>query len=292
MRFLVLNFAAGLCIVGASCSKQTLATTSDLPEPQASVVMLTAEGLEESSGVAPSLTETGWYYTHNDDDNPMRYWKFNLQGKVLGPYVLPNIVNRDVEDMSAARIDGKSFLYFADIGDNLARYESVRIYRVEEPTSTKGDQRKVDVFTLRYPSGPMNSEAFFVDPLKGSFWIIEKTTQKKARVLRCMNPMPGNNTMEEIGTVEVGSAIAATRLITSAAISTDTKRVVLRTYVNAFEFATASGLKNWWNQTPKTVTLNVEGQGEAICYSKDVTQIITTSEGKPCQVSFIAMKSD
>ncbi len=289
MKLSVLNAVGGLCLLGVSCSsgQQPISTAS-----ASSTISINAVGLEESSGVAPSLNNPGWFYTHNDDDNPMQYWKFNLSGKVQGPYVLPDIVNRDVEDMAAAKIDGRSYLYFADIGDNQARYDSIRIYRILEPTATSGEQRKVDVFTIKYPNGAMNSEAFFVNPKNGDFWIIEKTSNKAARILWCSSPKPGNNIVREVGNVSVGSAIAATRLITGASVSQDGRFVILRTYVEAFEFEAGDDLLDWWEQTPKKIKLNVEGQGEAICYSRDGDQIITTSEGVPCQASMIQAKRE
>lgn len=286
---MALNAVGGLCLLGVSCSSEQQPNSTP---PVSSTISINADNLEESSGVAPSLNNPGWFYSHNDDDNPMRYWKFNLDGKVLGPYVMPEIVNRDVEDMAAAKIDGKSYLYFADIGDNQARYDSVRIYRVLEPTATSGEQRKVDVFTIRYPNGAMNSEAFIVDPISGDFWIAEKTAKKEARVFRCSNPKPGNNKIEQVGTISVGSSILATRLITGASASQDGKRVIVRTYVDAYEFDASTGFQKWRMRKPSTIKLNVEGQGEAICFTLDGNQIITTSEGNPCQVSTISAKND
>lgn len=246
-------------------------------------------GLKESSGVAASNQYPGWYYTHNDDDKPMRYWKFRLTGEVHGPYVMPGITNRDIEGMSSRRVDGINYLYFADIGDNQLQYDYVRVIRCVEPTAARGEQRRVDIYTLTYPDGPHNAEAFFVHPKTGDFWIIEKTQKGKAGVYVARNPEPGRGKLQRVGEVVIPVAMKMATLITGADVSPDGKFVILRTYFSAFEFP-AENFDTWYKNQPLTVRLQPEVQGEAICYSADGERLITTSEGSPCPVSTVPLQ--
>lgn len=245
---------------------------------------LNVDGLEESSGIAASATSPGWFYTHNDDDNPMRYWKFRLTGGTLGPFTMPTMANRDVEDMASATFGGKYYLYFADIGDNAAKYDFVRVMRCEEPTAAKGEQRKVDEYRLHYPDKPKNAEAFFVQRDNEAFWIIEKN-KDVAGIYRCKSPKPGENRLERVGELRLPGMIAATKLVTGAAVSADGRYVIVRTYTTAYEYSAGSDFDRWFEEKPREVKIGVEAQGEAICYSMSGQELLTTSEGKPCIVS-------
>jgi len=80
-----------------------------------------------------------------------------------------------------------------------------------------------------------------------------------------------------------------TKLITGGNVSADGKYVVLRTYLAAYEFPLANPL-GWWKATPKTIKTANEAQGEAIAYSRDGKELLTTSEFAPCLVSRIPLK--
>lgn len=242
--------------------------------------------LDESSGVAPSRRYPGWFYTHNDDGEALQFWRFDLAGKLQGPYTVPGVANRDVEDMASAQFEGESRLYFADIGDNSAHYPSVRVYRCAEPNA-QGSVGRVETFDIRYPDGPRNAEAFFVAPKSGDFWLIEKVSSRAAGIYRLRSPRPGASTWERVGELSLEGGFAAARLATGAALSPDGRYVAVRTYLTAYEFAAGPNLDHWWKQSPSRIPLNIEAQGEAIGYSLDGKTLVTTSEGTPCQVSTI-----
>ena len=48
-------------------------------------------GLTEASGVAPSLINTGVYWTHSDDAGPGVLWAVDAQGAVLGEVELEGV---------------------------------------------------------------------------------------------------------------------------------------------------------------------------------------------------------
>jgi hypothetical protein len=251
-------------------------------------VELADKAISESSGLARSHADPGWYYTHNDSGDAPRFWKFNLEGRTLGPYTVSGAKAVDWEDMASAQVGGKNYLYFADIGDNAARRESVQIYRMEEPAGGPGPDIRAEKFELKYPDGPHNAEAFMVVPETGAFLIVTKTAKSPAGIYALTEAStPGSYVLEKLGEVSIGSAIEPSKLVTGGDISPDGKWLVIRSYLAAFEFPV--GKEEWWRAKPQTILTVPELQGEAIAYSHDGKDLITTSEIAPCRVSVIAV---
>lgn len=253
-------------------------------------VKLSDEAVNESSGLARSYADPGWYYTHNDSGDSARFWKFDLKGGMAGPYTIPGAKAVDWEDMASASRNGKNYLYFADFGDNAERRASIQIYRIEEPKGSRATAiGTVDVFDLTYPDGPHNAESFLVNPLTEEFTIVAKTTQENSGVYILKNPKPGPGKLIKAGSWKIGEAAEPARLTTGGDFSADGRYVVIRTYLAAYEFELPfSG--EWWKTEPVKIKLASELQGEAIAYSLDGSKLLTTSEFKPCPVSTIEIK--
>lgn len=245
--------------------------------------------INESSGLARSNAFPGWYYTHNDSGDSARFWKFDLNGKVEGPFTIPSANAIDWEDMSSATVDGKHYLYFGDIGDNPLHRKSVQVYRVEEPKGKPGAIAKCEKFELTYPDGPHNAEALLVDRT-GRITLVAKTGRKPAQIFVIDTPKVSvTNALHEVGSVSVGGSLEPTKLITGGNISADGKFLVLRTYLAAYEFPLAKS-PEWWKAAPKTIQTANEAQGEAIAYSLDGRELLTSSEYSPCLISRIRIQ--
>ena len=80
------------------------------------------------------------------------------------------------------------------------------------------------------------------------------------------------------------------RLITGGAISPGSCHVVIRTYLQGYEYDVPARFNDWTRSKPRTITLNRDPQGEGITYSLDGKSLVTTSEGTPCQVSRIPLR--
>ena len=76
-----------------------------------------------------------------------------------------------------------------------------------------------------------------------------------------------------------------TTCLESGEMSPDSKHVVIRTYLEAWEFDAPAKFDDWFKQKPRRIQTNFEFQGEGICYSRDGKALLTTSEGVPCLVS-------
>jgi hypothetical protein len=286
---------AGFALTGFSCqSEKTLPGQRTFGEPTLSA-KLDSQEINESSGVARSHGTPGEYLTHNDSGDTARFWRFDLHGKTTGPFNVPEANAIDWEDMATVRVGNANFVYLADIGDNAEKRKSVQIYVVTEPKDA-GSTSKPVVFNFDYPDGPHNAETLLVNPKDSRMAIVTKTSKGPSlifwaplgrRYLYRSNPkqiQPEH--LELVGTVQVGSGIDAAKLVTGGDFSEDGKYVVLRTYLAAYEFdVPISGA--WWKSKPRVIKTAPEIQGEAIAYSLDGKQLVTTSEYAPCPVSII-----
>lgn len=243
--------------------------------------------IDESSGIARSAAFPGKYYTHNDSGDSARFWRFGLDGKCEGPFEVAGAQAVDWEDMASAVIGGTKFLYFADIGDNQEKRTSVVIYRLAEPGAAPERMAEFDRFELVYPDGPHNAETFLVHPQGGEMQIVTKADSGECRVYGTgARPAPGKLKLAYLGSFTMSSPLPPGRLSTGGDVSPDGKYVIVRSYLEAYEFACSSP-ESWFKGRPLKVKTALEPQGEAIGYSLDGKMLVTTSEHSPCQVATI-----
>lgn len=281
-----------LVLLGNSCSPEPQAEPPlprEFGEPKLEV-QLKDPAINESSGLARSHRFPGTYYTHNDSGDTALFWRFDLKGKVWGPYTVKGAEAVDWEDMASAHRDGKGYLYFGDIGDNAEKRESIQVYRVQEPDAQTKEAVGEKV-VLKYPDGPHNAEALIVNPADGALWVVTKSSNGPSKVFRfSVDSAAGPVTGTEMGSIELGTALEASRLVTGGDLSEDGRYLVLRTYVEAHEFR-FDGFPDWWARKPRRIATAPEIQGEAIAYSLDGKSLLTTSEFSPCPVSSMSIRS-
>jgi hypothetical protein len=289
-----LTFGLGALLAG--CASLLLGARNHQPGrtlgQQVSVTELQSAFVTESSGLARSYTFPGHFYTHNDSGDSARFWRFDLKGKVAGPFVLKGAGASDWEDMASAKIDGKSFLYIADIGDNMKSRKSVQVYKVPEP---EGDKRELTTFItydLTYPEGPQDAEALMVHPKSGDLTIVTKAREGAAKVyvLKDANGLNGGKHVLSLqGSLGPGFKPGQAQLVTGGDYSPDGRHVALRTYFAAYEFPVSPG-NHWFESAPSARLLSLELQGEAIAYTLDGATLLTTAEGSPCRVCRIPIE--
>jgi len=258
--------------------------------PPQSLCTLDNAQVNESSGLAASGLAAGVFFTHNDSGDTARFFRFDRKGSVDATYSLKGAIAVDWEDMARATVDGTSYLYLADVGDNAERRETVTIYRVEEPT-TDGTQtiEKYQTYALKYPDRPHNCEALFVTS-NGDMWVVTKNAGGVSKVFVQKKPAAsGAYTFLHVADIEIDTGGFGGKLVTAADVSPDGKYVVLRTYSAALEFAAPAKFADWTKSKPTAIRLALEIQGEAITYSKDGLALVTTSEFAPCPVSLVAL---
>ncbi len=243
--------------------------------------------VDESSGVAVSRRSAGVYWTHNDSGDGPNFYAFDRNGRDLGTFTLSRAQAIDWEDMASARIGGRPYLYFGDIGDNAERRKSVIVYRVPEPRAVSG-RHNIDefrAFTLRYPDGAHDCETLMVTP-KGDIHLVTKSEYETSGIYRAGRlEKSGTYRLVKIGDLKLEAGNVYSRMVTGGDINAAGNRIVIRTYFTALAFRT-NNLDRWFKSKPVEVEIPFERQGEAICFDGNAARLITTSERNPCRVSF------
>ena len=273
--------AASLGLVGVSL---VLAPTP-VAAAGKKVCTISDERLVELSGLV--ATDDGYIVINDGTEVASRERVFYLDSKCKVTKTVQYGGNgpRDPEDLAVSP-DGQT-LWIADTGDNVTsenRRDSVALWSM--PIS--GESRPV-LHRLAYPQGKaQDAEALLIGD-DGTPYVITKTIGK-AEIYRPTGPLRQNNSdpvpMEKVGEISLPATTTANRFgpagrvtITGAARSPDGKRVVLRTYADAFEWDVPDGdiVKALTTGRPRVTPL-ADPFGEAIAYTPDGTTFLTVSD--------------
>ena len=220
----------------------------------------------ESSGLAVGR-DLVW--THNDSGDGPRLIGLDRSCRVRTELTLAGTDARDWEDLAVAA----DALWVADTGDNRGvRDRGVLVHRVAEPTTTGALRAAPRSFRLRYEDGPRDAEALLVHPLTRELVVVEKQPFGAAGVYVAPQPLaPGS--LRRVGEVGVGA-------VTGGSVSPRGDRVVLRTYVAAYEWVVADDLASALAGTPTRTELPPSAQGEGIAYDTDGRSWLLSTEGE------------
>lgn len=121
--------------------------------------------LDEISGI--EAAGQGRFYVHNDEGKALLHVIDN-QGLYLAAVELEGAKNRDWEDLTLIPRADERWLVGADIGDNQARYKSIRLYFAIEPRADANGRypqtlKVAHELKVRYPDGSRDCEALAYD---------------------------------------------------------------------------------------------------------------------------------
>jgi hypothetical protein len=193
---------------------------------------------------------------------------------------------RDPQDLAVGS-DGT--IWVADTGDNSTstnkadRRESIALWKVPAGGGTPV------IYRLTYPDGPHDARALLFGandvPIivtrepSGTAQIYEPTAQLQAGTRQGV-PLKnvGSWKPKRTGTPNFLGATGQI-LVTGAAQAPDRKRVVLRTYSDAYEWSVPDGdvVKAITTSEPRVTPFSGEAQGEGIAYSSDGTSFLTST---------------
>src|SRR5690606_15194616 len=161
----VMRFLPFLILVAFACNdKKSLPANTDLFLPGRPLAELKADELEEVSGLAASVANRGYLWTHNDSGNPAEVYLIDEELEIALKCTLEGVKNRDWEDIAVGPgpDPSKRYVYVAEIGDNDAQYDYKYIYRFAEPslTSVSGDIviTEFDTIVFRLEDGAKDTE--------------------------------------------------------------------------------------------------------------------------------------
>lgn len=201
--------------------------------------------VREASGLAESRRRPGTFYTHDDSGGDPSVFVLASDGTIIATQPLAGVENRDWEDIALGPGPRGGRIYVAETGDNLARHDSVFIYRIPEP-----EQRELEgaepgstlagvepeVLELTYPDGARDAEALIVDPANGDIILVTKR-EDRSRIYRASNPRFDTGrpvTLEFIGDLPFNDVVAGDACPNG-------KTVLLKTYLEVRAFTAGSG---------------------------------------------------
>lgn len=138
-----------------------------LPSDVVTTGAFAEKDIRESSAVVRSVQTPGVFWTLNDSGNDERLFAFDSSGADLGAVDVTDAKNRDWEALATGPCDAGRCLYVGDVGDNMARHSTVRVWRLTEPPPPGPKQtvkiREVERLRATYPDGAVDVEAMWVD---------------------------------------------------------------------------------------------------------------------------------
>lgn len=243
--------------------------------------------LTEISGLAPSRLRDGLFWMHNDSGGDAALYAVDSTGATIAVCTLGGAVNRDWEDLASVMLEDTAWLYVGDIGDNDKKYPSVRIYRIREPElqsswRDRAVSASAETATFFYPDGAHDCEALMVDARDGTIILLEKSGTSCGVY---SSPWPGSGgtaQLQRIAAFRLPFEFSLWRLVTGADLHPSSQRVIVRSYNAVLEYKTQAGapLSTLFDSTA-AIVIETPGltQAEAVCYSRDGRDILTTSEG-------------
>ena len=239
--------------------------------------------LDEASGLTSSRWSDDRIWAHNDSGDSARLFALDRSGKLLATVVLEGAKSKDWEDIArgpcAPGEAARSCLYVADMGDNKEKRDDVRFYRFAEPESLAAEMTVTafETMELRYPVGPLNAEAMWVD--EQARVVILSKEENRTRIFVAPFAAGGPVTATLVGERKLeGGNLFMAELVTAADYDASRRRVAFRTYRNAYEWRlpAGAGAEALGGLTPEALPLALEPQGEAIAYLPG--GLVTTSE--------------
>lgn len=267
----------------------TITTSSIFPQffyTQKISATITDDRLIEASGLEQSYQNEGYFWTHNDSGRDPVLYLIDTKGSIKMEVELLGIGNRDWEEIVTVKKDGKSLIYIAEIGDNKAVHDQVKLICFEEPKFTgkkkfKISYDKLKIMSFQYAEGARDAEALLYDHRFEEFVLV---TKREDNALVYSFPFSENvepTIIQSKGTVPA-------KLFTAADMN-EKGEILLKHYsaIYFWEESPESALNRILRWNPISIDYSPEPQGEAICWYKgDFYTISEKNKGKPQQMLY------
>lgn len=240
--------------------------------------------LEETSGLGYSIKNPGKIWAHNDSGNASTIFLIDENtGEIVARYNVKGLANIDWEDMevSVGPVEGESYIYISDTGDNKKKRNDYSVYRFTEPVYNSNHSGKtieikditVDRIRFKYPDGNYDNESLIVDPLTKDIFLVTKSgTVSHLYVIPYPQKVNELYSIYKAGDFSFREASAATS-------SLDGKKVLIKNRQEIFYWERINNetMVQMLSRTPVKAPYAGELQGEAICFD-DKYNYFTLSE--------------
>jgi hypothetical protein len=264
-----------ILLVSIACKTQTV--TSDLFHEGVRKGSVSKK-IAEASGLVASVANPGYYWTHNDGENPAEVFLIDDKAEIVMTCKLANVANRDWEEIAvgAGPQEGKSYLYVGEIGDNQSQYPYKMIYRFEEPVLSDGDHiiSKFETIVFNLSDGVRDTEAMIIEPGTNDLFIVSKR-EDSVRLYKVPAPINSGDTLQ----AEFKTKLAFNKIV-AISISTDGKEVLMKNYDHLYYWKKSGteSIPELLQRNPTELDYLQEAQGEAIAWTLDGTGFYTLSE--------------
>ncbi len=262
--------------------------------PEAS--QLQDRGLRETSGLASTLAGAVGFWALNDGGNGAYLYRVSDRGETTQRLRVSGARNRDWEDLASFRWRDENWLLIADIGDNSARRNTVRLLLLREPDANATAATPAATLQVRYPDGPRDAESLAVDPSTGEIIVLSKRDQPNRLYrlsLTAFDTPDIAHQFESIGTVPADTSPSVPALLrqpqllaiggfsTALDISADGRHAVVLGYQRARVSKREDG-ESWRSALQRLQPLPDHGltQAEAVAFERNGTTLVITSEGE------------
>jgi hypothetical protein len=236
--------------------------------------------MKEASGLAASIRNPGFLWTHNDSGNDPELFLINEQLEIKLICNLESVENRDWEDIAVGPgpDSTESYVYVGDIGDNLGRYEHKYIYRFKEPVISESKATinisQFDTIVFRLPDERKDTETLMVDPLTNNLYVVTK----RERPVVVYKIALTENIADTLTAEKVASFDRAE--IVAGDFSSNGKEILLKNIKNVFYWKAENNepIEELLKTKPKILPYEQEPQGEAITFAHDDSGYYTLSE--------------
>jgi hypothetical protein len=264
-------------------------------QPRVSLSELKDNKLDEVSGIAASKTNPGFIWAQNDSGNRPQVYLLDKNLNIRLTVKLKGVMNRDWEDIAVGPGPeaGKSYIYVADIGDNLGIFPTKMIYRFLEPVydSLKGekevDAEELKPIIFRLPGGDVrDSESMLLDPITKNLYILSK--EDTARLYQIKFPYVNTQTKNDTLMADFLGLFSIPK-VTAGSISKNGEEILLKNYRRVWYWKNPSHkpIEEVLKVKGIMIPYDMEPQGEAISWAYDGTGFFTLSELKKDKKSFL-----
>ena len=273
-----------ICAAAISAVGVFSAPSAAFAEPRA-VCSIDDERLPELTGI--TAIPGGGYMAVTRQPAFLRMYKIDGACKATRVLNDQSVEPRAIEDI--ARTPDGAF-WIGDIGDIDLDRPTLMISKVA-PGATRATK-----FRLQYPDTKYDAAAFVMQP-NGVPVILTREVPKSGsdavvKIFTTAGPLaPGTTAMKAAGTFTVpksttpGGALGKVgqALVSGASLSPDGKKVVVRTYTDAYEWDIEGDVATTLasGKAPRATPLPNEGRGEAITYTTDGAGFVTGSMSQP-----------
>ncbi|KFF16124.1 hypothetical protein [Flavobacterium hydatis] len=241
--------------------------------------------LKEVSGIIYS-PENSILWTLEDSGNANKIYGLNAQGELAKTVTITNATNVDWEDITK---DKAGNLYIGDFGNNDNIRKDLCIYKIDKSALGKENAVSSYKISFAYPEQkdfpPKKSEMFYdvegFFEFNNNFYLFTKNRSKNFDGTASIYKIPnaaGKQKATLVGTFKTCSNYNHCA-ITSAAISLDTKKVVVLCHDKIILFQDFQG-DNFLKGTQTEIDLGHFSQKEAVAFKDNKTLLIADEKTK------------